>query len=429
MTELNELGAFELAALIRAGQAKPSEVMAAHLHRIAHREPEIGAFEYLDAEHAMERAIRADALPVNGPLFGVPFAIKDIIDTEDMPTGWGSDLFAGRQPTRNAACVQTLIDAGAIAVGKTVTTEFAYFRPGKTANPHNTLHTPGGSSSGSAAAVADFMVPLAFGSQTAASLIRPAAYCGVYGFRPTIGGYPLDGVMGLSQSLDTLGVLARNPRDLLLADSVLRGTHVPPPPDFQDNLPRIGLMRGPHWMDGTVEMRDTCTRALAAIAAAGADTAEVACPQVFSGLSDAQNTVMSYEAARLRAVEYSAGESAISPQFHSLIENGLGVRDTDYRQALTIRDSASVVLNQLFRDIDALLVPSAPGPAPKGLEATGDPLFSRMWNLLQVPSCAVPFGADPSGLPLGFQLIAPCGADARLLGIAQWVHDILQAEP
>jgi amidase len=176
-----------MARAIRAGDTTPSAVMKAHLERIAAREPEVGAFIHLDADRAMERARAADRQPAKGPLHGVPFAIKDIIDTDDMPTGWGSDIFAGRQPDRNAKCVQAFLDAGAIPVGKTVTTEFAYFRPGKTANPHNLAHTPGGSSSGSAAAVADYMVPLAFGSQTAASLIRPAAYCGVCAFKPTTG--------------------------------------------------------------------------------------------------------------------------------------------------------------------------------------------------------------------------------------------------
>ena len=427
MSDLAELSAHHLAHLIRVGKVKPSEVMATHLERISLREPVIGAFQFLDTDRAMERAHAADALPVGGPLHGVPFVIKDIIDTEDMPTGWGSDLYTDRRPDQNAACVQSFLNAGAIPIGKTVTTEFAYFRPGKTANPANPKHTPGGSSSGSAAAVADFMAPLAFGSQTAASLIRPAAYCGVNGFKPTTGSYDLTGVMGLSQSLDTLGILARDPRDLVLADAVLRGTDLPPPPDFEEALPRISLMRGPHWQDGTMEMRDTCTRALAALADAGADTGEIAHPAVFAELTQAQITVMGYEAARLRAREFEIGEPGISSQFHALIEAGQQIDEATYRAALTIRDRANSILDQLFRDTDALLVPSAAGPAPEGLDATGDPVFSRMWNLLQVPSLALPFGATANGLPLGIQLIAPRGGDARLLDIAQWAQGVLNA--
>ncbi|WP_299989180.1 amidase [uncultured Ruegeria sp.] len=425
MTDLNRRSARDLAQLIKMREVKPSEVMQAHLDRIALRDPDIGAFQYLDADRTMDRAMAADLQQARGPLHGVPFVIKDIIDTDDMPTGWGSDLYSDRRPDRNAACVQKFLDAGAIPIGKTVTTEFAYFRPGKTANPHNLAHTPGGSSSGSAAAVADFMAPLAFGSQTAASLIRPAAYCGVYGFRPTIHGYPLAGVMGLSPSLDTLGVLARDPNDLALADAVLRGTNPPQAAQFEDNLPRISLMRGPHWMDGSIEMRDTCARALSAIAGAGAEAGEIAHPEIFADLTAAHNTVMAYEAAQLRRDEFEKGIPAISPQFHALIETGLEVSEADFQHAKAVRDRAVMILEQLFLDTDALLVPSAPGSAPAGLEATGDPLFSRMWNLLQIPSVAVPFGTNADGLPLGVQLIAPRGSDARLLDIAQWVGSIL----
>ena len=427
MTALNTLSASELASRIRSGAAKPSDVMADHLDRIAAREPIIGAFQYLDAKSAMERARALDDAPVKGPLHGVPFVVKDIIDTAEMPTGWGSDLYRDRRPGKNATCVKAFLDAGAVPIGKTVTTEFAYFRPGKTANPANPLHTPGGSSSGSAAAVADHMAPLAFGSQTAASLIRPAAYCGTCAFKPTIGRYDLTGVMGLSPSLDTLGTLARTPQDLALADAVLRGTNPAPAPDFEDAPPRISLMRGPHWHDGSVEMRDVCARALTALTKTGADTGEAAHPLVFSDLTQAQITVMGYEAARTRADEYAVGMPGISPQFHDLIEAGREVSQTDYQSALAIRDRASGMLDQIFRDTDALLVPSAPGPAPQGLDATGDPLYSRMWTLLQVPSIALPFGTDRAGLPLGFQLIGPKGKDERLLDIATWVFKAISS--
>ena len=429
MNDLNRYSAHNLARLIRAGEVKPSQVMQAHLDRIAQREPEVGAFQHIDAVRAMERARIADTQPAQGPLHGVPFAIKDIIDTDDMPTGWGSDLYADRRPDRNAACVQAFLDADAIPIGKTVTTEFAYFRPGKTANPHNTGHTPGGSSSGSAAAVADFMVPLAFGSQTAASLIRPAAYCGVTAFRPSTGGFDLDGVMGLSSSLDTLGVLARDVRDLSLARAVLLGTNMPDTPGFDDALPRISVMRGPHWMNGSVDMRDVCTRALTALAATGAECGEIAHPAIFAELTQAQITVMGYETARMRADEYDSHHGAISPQFAALIEAGRQVSDADYHAALATRDRANAILETLFADVDALIVPSAPGPAPKGLDSTGDPLFSRMWNLLQLPTVALPFGTGAHGLPLGVQLIARRGDDAHLLAVAAWAESILSSAP
>jgi amidase len=273
--------------------------------------------------------------------------------------------------------------------------------------------------------VADFMAPLGFGSQTAASLIRPAAYCGVCGFKPTTNSYDLNGVMGLSESLDTLGILAREPRDLALADAVLRDVELAPPLDFEDAMPRISLMRGPHWADGSVEMRDTCMRALAEIAKTGAETGETAHPPIFAQLTQAQIDVMGYEAAKLRKAEYLVGVPGISQQFSDLIEAGQKIGEAQYRAALETRNHATVMLDQIFRDTDALLVPSAPGPAPTGLDATGDPMYSRMWNLLQVPSIALPFGTDRNGLPLGIQLIGPINGDARLLDIAHWVHGIL----
>jgi amidase len=427
MSGLHLLSAREIAARIRAGDTTPSAVMADHLAHIAQREPQVGAFQHLDAVAAMERARAADQLPVGRPLHGVPFVIKDIIDTADMPTGWGFAPYDARQPGANAACVDALIAAGAIPIGKTVTTEFAYFKPGKTANPHNLGHTPGGSSSGSAAAVADHMAPLALGSQTAASLVRPAAYCGVAAFRPTTGGFDLSGVMGLSPALDTLGLLARDVQDLSLMRAALLGTDLPLSTGFDDTLPRISLMRGPHWRDGSMEMRDTCMRALNALSATGAECGEVAHPPLFADLTQAQITVMGYETARARAHEYDTYRDDISPQFAALIESGQQVSEAEYHSALSTRDRANAMLDQIFGDVDALIVPSAPGPAPAGLDATGDPLFSRMWNLLQLPTVALPFGTDADGLPLGFQLIARRGEDEHLLNVARWAEEVLAA--
>ena len=427
MTGLERLSAAEMAHAIRAGETTPSAVMKAHLDRIAAREAEVGAFIHLDADRAMSRAREADRQPPKGLLHGVPFGIKDIIDTDDMPTGWGSDIFAGRQPDRNAACVRAFLDAGAIPVGKTVTTEFAYFRPGKTANPHNPAHTPGGSSSGSAAAVADFMVPLAFGSQTAASLIRPAAYCGVCAFKPTTGGFDLSGVMALSPSLDTLGLLARTPQDLALARSILTGKPQPVSPDFSDTKPRIALMRGPHWRDGSMEMRDVCGRAMRALADQGAETGEIGSPPLFAELTDAQKIVMGYEAANARRDVYTSHRDAISIQFAQLIHEGRATTEGRYRAALAIRDRARAMVDLMFADYDGVLVPSAPGEAPEGLGATGDPLFSRMWNLLQLPCVALPFGVGPRDLPVGVQLLGRLHEDAGLLAVAEWVHAVFNS--
>ncbi len=421
-TGLNTLGAAEIARRIRAREITAEAVMEDCVARIAAREPEIRAFVQFDADRALAAAREADRNAPAGPLHGVPFAIKDIIDTADFATGWGSPIYAGHLPPRDASCVELFRRAGAVPVGKTVTTEFAYFQPGVTANPHNLDHTPGGSSSGSAASVADGMVPLAFGSQTAASLIRPAAYCGVLGYKASHGTFDLQGVMGLAPSLDTLGLLARAVEDLILARAVLCGSPAERKSDFDDTPPRIALMRGPHWQDGTIEMRDVCQRALDRFAAHGADVGELTHPDIFNGLTDDHATVMAFEAARARIFEYSRHGDRLSPQFRDLVEAGLAVSRDDYLSALADRSRAVRLLEALFLDVDVILAPAAPGEAPGGLDATGDPLFSRAWTLLQVPCLSIPAGAGPNGLPLSVQAVGRFGDDDRLLAAADWMH-------
>jgi amidase len=415
--------------MIRAGRTTPSAVMAAHLDRIAAREAAVGAFIHLDADRAMARARAADRQPAEGLLHGVPFAIKDIIDTRDMPTCWGSDLFRDRRPDRDASCVKSFLDAGAIPLGKTVTTEFAYFRPGKTANPHGLGHTPGGSSSGSAAAVADYMAPIAFGSQTAASLVRPAAFCGVCAFKPTTGSFDLTGVLPLAPSLDTLGLLARDPEDFMLARAVLTGSPPAEPLDFSDANPRICLMRGPHWEDGAGVMREVVSRARRVLSDRGAETGEIDHPPLFSQLTEAQTVVMAYEAARIHGCLYEGNRAAISDQFARLIQSGRQVTEAQHHAALAVRDRANAMIEAMFAECDVLLAPSAPGEAPEGLEATGDPLFSRMWNLLQLPCVALPLGTGPRGLPLGVQLIGRKNEDGKLIAVAKWVHGVFSTAP
>lgn len=419
---LNTCGAAEIARRIQAGETSAEAVMEDCLDRIRQREPEISAFVQLDADRALVSARAADRSAPAGLLHGVPFAIKDIIDTVDFATGWGSPIYQGHVPPRNASCVELFLRAGAIPVGKTVTTEFAYFHPGATANPHNPAHTPGGSSSGSAASVADHMVPLAFGSQTAASLIRPAAYCGVLGYKASHGSFDLQGVMGLSPSLDTLGLLAREVEDLILARSVLCGSSDQSQPDFDETPPRIAMMRGPHWWDGSIEMRDVCQRALDYFATRGADVGELTHPEVFNRLTEHQITVMAFETARSRIFEYSRYRDQISPQFCDLVESGMAVTRDAYLNALAERSRATRLLETLFLDVDVILAPAAPGEAPEGLNATGDPLFSRGWNLLQVPCLSIPAGTGPKGLPLSVQAIGGYGDDDKLLAATDWMH-------
>ena len=424
MTMLNRLSVCQIVDAIRRKGVKPSEVMSAHLERIRERDKYVGAFQHIDYERALSLAQDADLKESLGALHGVPFAIKDIIDTKNMPTCWGSSIYKGRQTLKNASCVEKFIRAGAIPIGKTVTTEFACFHPGKTANPHNFAHTPGGSSSGSAAAVADFMAPIAFGSQTAASLVRPAAYCGICTIKPTTGAFDLKGVMPLASSLDTLGLLTRNVDDLILGYSVLKSNAYDEQIYFVEDPPRIGLMRGPHWADGDIEMRDVCHRAIKEIGIRSASYGEVAHSSEFELLTDAHISVMEYEAARTRRKEFDGFQDQISPKFQALIERGLCINEEKYQKALEIREQAYVRFDTIITEFDALLVPSAPGPAPKGLDATGDPLFSRMWTLLQVPCIQLPFGLSRKGLPLGIQIIGRRNEDKKLLQVAKWIEGI-----
>jgi Asp-tRNA(Asn)/Glu-tRNA(Gln) amidotransferase A subunit family amidase len=425
IVKLNRMGFAQMAREIRDGRVTAEAIMQSCLERIEQRESEVGAFICYDADAALAAACLADQTEPKGLLHGVPFGIKDIINTDQFPTGWGTTFYNGYQPTRNASCVEMFIRAGGIPFGKTVTTEFAYFKPGKTANPHNLSHTPGGSSSGSAAAVADGMLPFGFGSQTAASLIRPAAYCGIPGYKASHGSFDLEGVMSLSPNLDTLGFLAREVEDFELARSVLCGSAPVELPDFPL---RISLFRGPHWMDGSIEMRDVCHRAMVTLKTAGAQVGELACPEVFKKLTDAQKTVMAYDVAHARIYEYSRYPDQISAQFRDLFESGLEISRTDFQNACITGDRAARILESLFIDTDVILTPAAPGEAPAGLDATGDPLFSRGWNLLQVPCVSIPYGKGPNGLPLSVQLVGRLGADDDLLAAAKWVHKQLSAK-
>ena len=270
------------------------------------------------------------------------------------------------------------------------------------------------------------MLPFGFGSQTAASLIRPASYCGIPGYKASHGSFDLQGVMALSPSLDTLGFLARDVEDFELARSVLCGSTPAPLRDLDDAPLRVSLFRGPHWQDGSLEMRDVCQRALRALQAAGAITGELACPEIFHELTGAQKIVMAYEVAHARIYEYSRYAEAISPQFLELFEAGLVVGRAEFERACLVRDRAARLLESMFVDVDLILAPAAPGEAPAGLDATGDPLFSRGWNLLQVPCVALPFGQGPNGLPLSVQLVGRMNRDDDLLSAAKWVAGVLE---
>jgi amidase len=427
MDTANLLSAAEAARRIAAGRLSSERLVRACLDRIAERDPEVGAWEQLDPDAAIAQARARDASPPLGPLHGVPVGVKDIIDTADLPTGYGSPIWAGHRPRCDAACVALVRAAGGIVLGKTVTTEFAYFTPGRTANPHDLGHTPGGSSSGSAAAVADHMVPLALGTQTAGSVIRPAAFCGVVGYKPTFGTVSRAGVLPFAESLDTVGAFARDVAGaaLLVAVAAARPDLGTVDADAPARAPRIGVHPATSWGSAAEASRHALADAAARLDRAGAEVADADPPAWFADLPDAQRTVMAFEAARAFAPERRDHGDRLSPTLRALLDDGDRHSPAEYLDALRLARAGRQALAALFERHDLLLTPSAPGPAPPGLAATGDPMFNRAWTLLGTPCLHLPTGTAPGGLPVGVQLVGRPGGDAQLLAMAAWAEERL----
>jgi len=428
MRPANELGVAETADAICSGVLRSVDVVQACLDRIAAREDQVGAWVHLDARSAMEVARQRDRESPRGLLHGVPLAVKDIIDTVDMPTACGSPIYANRRPASDAACVALVKRAGAVILGKTVTTEFAYFALGRTANPQRVSHTPGGSSSGSAAAVADRMVMGAFGTQTAASLTRPASFCGVVGYKPSFADFCLAGIKGLAESFDTLGTITRNVVDARWLRQVLVDENRHPGTIDGVRAPKIGVCRTPWWHCADVDTQNAIEQTARRLSMAGASVHDVELPEGFLNLAERHATIMAYEAARSLAYEYDVHRAQLSEPLVRLIEDG---QATNRRQYLNARDEAKQACLQFgawMKSCDVVLAPSAKGEAPQGLGATGDPLFSRMWTLLRVPSITIPGMVGKTGLPVGVQLIGALGDDERLLEWAQWCETIISAD-
>jgi Asp-tRNA(Asn)/Glu-tRNA(Gln) amidotransferase A subunit family amidase len=418
MELLHSLTATQARSAIADGRITSEALVAACLERIAAREPLLGAWQSLDAEAALDQARACDREPTRGLLHGVPVGIKDIIDTADLPTEFGTPIYAGHRPAWDAACVAALRGAGAVILGKTVTTELAYFKPAKTANPHDLDRTPGGSSSGSAAAVADCMVPLALGTQTVGSVIRPAAFCGVFGYKGTYGLFNMGGIKAFAPSLDTLGGMARDIADLELLNRVLVGAEMGEPQFGRP--PRIGLCRTHEWHGAAVESRQAVERAANLLAEAGATVAEAPLPPSFANLCEAQATVLAFEGARSFFHEWTRYRSRLSSKISEMVEQGLGCDYRTYAAALAQGEAARREIETLFARHDVLLAPSAVGEPPAKHDSTGDPLFSRLWTLLHVPCINLPGFSGPSGLPVGVQLIAARHNDRGLLAVAAW---------
>jgi Asp-tRNA(Asn)/Glu-tRNA(Gln) amidotransferase A subunit family amidase len=395
------------------------------LDRIEAREAVVGAWQFLDPERALAVARQRDAEPSRGPLHGIPIAVKDLIDTVDMPTAYGSPIYRNHRPAADASCVALARAAGAVVLGKTVTTEFAAFTPGKTANPRNPDHTPGGSSSGSAAAVADGMVPLAFGSQTAGSVIRPAAYCGCIGYKPSFGLINRAGVKSLADTLDTIGVFARSVEDaaffvgVLSERPALRHLTVPGDP------PRFGLYRTPMWEEAEPATAAALDTARGALEHAGAAVAELAIAPEHHGLAEVQNTIMRFEMAQALAYERIEHSAELSPRLAQMLDAGMTIGADEYERALARAAEARAGLDAFFGQCHAVLVPAAPGEAPLGLGNTGNPIFNRMWTLLGVPCMTLPAKWAENGLPTGVQLVGRSRDDARLMGCAAFLEQAI----
>ena len=418
---LNELLAATASVLVAIGKVTSRELVETCLLRIEEREPAIGAWAWLDPEQVLAEADRRDREPRRGPLHGVPVGIKDIMDTADMPTEHGSPIYRGNRPAADAAVVAALRAAGAVIMGKTVTTEFAAFHPGKTANPHNPAHTPGGSSSGSAAAVADFMVPLALGTQTMGSVIRPAAFCGVFGYKPSFGTFARAGVKPSSNSVDTIGLFARALDDVVLMSMALTGGA---PEDFDgplDRPPRIGLFRGPHWSKAEPAAAAHLEQAARALATGGANVTEIATAPIFAEAYEAHRTIVIYEMAMALGHEWRVHRDLISPALSELLTAGAACPFARYLAAQEVVARARQWLADNFGGVDVWLTPSAPGEAPEGLAGTGDPVFNRLWTVLHTPCLTLPTDKGPHGLPLGVQVIGRFRDDARLIAAARWI--------
>ncbi|MEW6719477.1 MAG: amidase [Thermodesulfobacteriota bacterium] len=436
------MSAAEAAEAIRAGRLTSEELVGACLARIAELEERIGAWAFLDPESALEQARAADRalrhrgpLGPLGPLHGVPVGIKDVFDTKDMPTEFGTVLHAGRRPAEDACVVAQLRAGGAVIMGKTVTTELAVYSPGKTRNPVDPERTPGGSSSGSAAAVAAYMVPLAVGTQTNGSVIRPASFCGVVGYKPGFGLISRLGALKQSPPLDQVGVFARTVEDAaLLAERLTafngRDPAMRPGPrpvlygtaEVSAAPPRLAFVKTPVWDRADADIREAFAGLVGRL---GEGIAEVELPEIFHDAVGIHRTIMEADLAASYSEEYTRGKEKLSPVLLEMLERGRSVRPEDYSRALERVPALNRALAELFGRFDAIVTPAVPGEAPVGLESTGSPIFCTIWTLCGLPAITIPVLRGSHGMPIGAQLVGAAGADARLLGTARRLMDLL----
>ncbi|HUL91765.1 MAG TPA: amidase [Burkholderiales bacterium] len=399
------------------------------LARIRTNEAVVKAWVTLDEDRARGIAATRDVRDAHGPLHGIPVGVKDIFDTDDLPTEMGSPLFVGNRPARNARLVERIVAAGGYAIGKTATAEFAFMHPAETRNPWNPKHTPGGSSSGSAAAVAAGHVPVAVGTQTNGSVIRPAAFCGVVGFKPTPDILPIQGVLPFSETLDQAGVFARSVADAAyftacVADSGTLTADV----DALSRPPKIAFLSRFPWNSAERGAAHQLQATLGRLAAAGTDVKALDLPDEFEDAKRVHRTIMLYEGAREHAPRQALHRRIMSAPLNAAIDEGLAMSHDEYRAALGRRAALAEIALDLFAECDAIASLPAPGPAPARLDITGDPSFCTLWTLVGFPAVSLPTGLSDAGLPYGIQLAGRAHDDGRLLRVARWCEEAIGFE-
>ncbi len=420
-----ELTASQAAERIAAGTLTSEALTRSCLERIAARDPKVKAWAHVNPEQAIAEARQRDRSDALGPLHGVPVGIKDMIDTADLPTEYNSPIYEGFRPARDAACVAVLRGSGAVILGKVTTVEFAsHGRKPPTGNPRNLEHTPGGSSSGTGASVADHMVPMALGTQTGGSLIRPASFCGIFGMKPTFGLISIEGIKVYDQSLDTIGYVGRSAEDLARM-SVTLGVTEQLPESRPIEGARIGVFRTQHWDDAEAATQQAIEDAAAQLSAAGAVVSDVGVPDVFKSLTEMQDRVMHWEGRGAYRAEYLLHYDDLAKGFRDEVENATGRTRRQMIEAYDHVAHARVVFESAFSEYDAWLTPSVPGEAPRGLAASGLATFNRMWTALHCPCITLPSHHGPNGLPVGVQLVAPRLSDEGLLGLAETAAKVL----
>lgn len=423
MADLFRLSASEASARIRDGKLTSEALVHSCLERIDARDAQVKAWVHLDRDFALAQARECDKSMHRGPIHGVPFAAKDIMDTADLPTEYGSPIYKGNRPTADAACVALSRAAGGVLLGKTVTTEFASRSPlGNTTNPHNPGHTPGGSSSGSAAAVGDCMVPLAFGTQTVGSVIRPASFCGCVGYKPSFGEVSTQGVKQNTASFDTVGLFTRTVEDLALFRAAVTGFAAKPLAAIPVNELRIGFCRTMFWERAEAYTKNFLEQTVSTLAKAGAKVADVDLGAPFERFEIMGRRINDYEFSRGLTWERNNHWDLLSEFQRTKFAGWLNISYEQYREAEAALEQCRRHLADAMKDLDMLLTPSAPGEAPAGLTSTGDTSFNILSTWTYTPCVTLPTFTGPSGLPVGIQLIGHRNQDHRLLEGAQAVH-------